>query len=177
VMGAPASAAYSETGRSVRSTPSFRKIDAGFPSNRGDFLIADSCNFAVSSDYRTPVHLVLRAFTGDPGRRAPDAPRRGSGQAGPARFSCPWGRRRLSAQGRAWRVRVPGSWTVRGCPAVTAGLDAEGRPRILARRVPRPQRGSPVLKVSGGEAASFWSWAAQRPARPHAASFPARDRS
>src|SRR5262249_29639934 len=28
---------------------------AGFPSNRGDFLIADSCNFAASSDYRTPV--------------------------------------------------------------------------------------------------------------------------
>jgi hypothetical protein len=25
---------------------------AGFPSNRGDFLIADSCNFAGSSDYR-----------------------------------------------------------------------------------------------------------------------------
>jgi hypothetical protein len=34
-----------------------------------------------------------------------------------------------------------------------------------------------MVKVSGGEAASFWSWAAQRPARPHAASFPARDRS
>jgi transposase len=31
---------------------------AGFPSNRGDFLIADSCNFAVSSEYRTPVHFV-----------------------------------------------------------------------------------------------------------------------
>jgi hypothetical protein len=61
--------------------------------------------------------------------------------------------------------------------AVTAGLDAEGRPRILARRVPRPQRGSPFLKVSGGEAASLWFWAALRPARPHAASFPVRDRS
>ena len=31
---------------------------AGFPSNRGDFLIADSCNFAASSEYRTPVHFV-----------------------------------------------------------------------------------------------------------------------
>jgi hypothetical protein len=30
----------------------------GFPSNRGDFLIAGSCNFAVSSGYRTPVHFV-----------------------------------------------------------------------------------------------------------------------
>jgi len=29
-----------------------------FPSNRGDFLIADSCNFAASSEYRTPVHFV-----------------------------------------------------------------------------------------------------------------------
>jgi hypothetical protein len=33
------------------------------------------------------------------------------------------------------------------------------------------------VKVSGGEAASFWVWAAQRPARGHAASFPARARS
>jgi hypothetical protein len=31
---------------------------AGFPSNRGGFLIADSCNFAVPSEYRTPVHFV-----------------------------------------------------------------------------------------------------------------------
>jgi hypothetical protein len=52
----------------------------------------------------------------------------------------------------------------------------EGRPRTLARRVPQPGRGS-LLKVSGGEAASFWFWAAQRPARPHAASFLASDRS
>lgn len=64
---------------------------------------------------------------------------------------------------------------VRGCPGVTAGLDAEGRPRILARRVPRPgprqHRG-----VSGGEAASFSVWAAQRPAavtRPPSAALPA----
>jgi hypothetical protein len=34
-----------------------------------------------------------------------------------------------------------------------------------------------MVKVSGGEAASFWIGAAQRPARPHAASFPASDRS
>src|SRR6266699_4547192 len=51
---------------------------AGFPSNRGDFLIADSCNFAASSDYRTPVHLRslassarLRPATAGPARRAP----------------------------------------------------------------------------------------------------------
>src|SRR6516165_1649845 len=31
---------------------------AGFPPNRGGFLIADSYNFAVSSEYRTPVHFV-----------------------------------------------------------------------------------------------------------------------
>ena len=35
-----------------------RAAASGFPSNRGDFLIADSCNFAASSDYRTPVHFV-----------------------------------------------------------------------------------------------------------------------
>jgi hypothetical protein len=34
-----------------------------------------------------------------------------------------------------------------------------------------------MVKVSGGEAASFWFWAAQRPARGHAASLPASDRS
>jgi len=33
-----------------------------------------------------------------------------------------------------------------------------------------------MVKVSG-EAASFCFWAAQRPGRPHAASFPASDRS
>jgi hypothetical protein len=70
---------------------------------------------------------------------------------------------------------VPGSCIVRGCPGVTAGLDAEGRPRIVARRVPRPgprqHRG-----VSGGEAASFSVWAEQRPAavtRPPSAALPA----
>jgi hypothetical protein len=47
---------------------------AGFPSNRGDFLIADSCNFAASSDYRTPVHSVpWRSFAS--GQGDPDAPR------------------------------------------------------------------------------------------------------
>src|SRR5438128_2042225 len=49
---------------------------SGFPSNRGDFLIADSCNFAAFSDYRTPVHFAALAFagTGGPvvtGRAAP----------------------------------------------------------------------------------------------------------
>ncbi|MGH3123169.1 MAG: class I tRNA ligase family protein, partial [Streptosporangiaceae bacterium] len=36
----------------------------GFPSNRGDFLITVSCNFASSSDYRTPVHFVSLAPAG-----------------------------------------------------------------------------------------------------------------
>jgi len=34
-----------------------------------------------------------------------------------------------------------------------------------------------LSKVSGGKAASFWVWAAQRPAPGHAASFPASARS
>jgi len=42
-------------------------LHPGFPSNRGDFLIADSCNFAASSDYRTPVHFVPWAFAGTRG--------------------------------------------------------------------------------------------------------------
>jgi len=120
------------------------------------------CNFRCLFDYRTPVHFV-------PGRplipgvtAVTDAPHGVRGRLVLPALVVPGGRRRLSAQGRAWRVHVPGSLAVRGCPAVTAGLDAEGRPRILARRVPRPGRGS-VVKVSGGEAASFWSWAAQRP--------------
>src|SRR6266700_968034 len=52
-----------------------RDAHPGFPSNRGDFLIADSCNFAASSDYRTPVHLRslassarLRPATAGPAR-------------------------------------------------------------------------------------------------------------
>ena len=117
----------------------------GFPSNHGGFLDSSwpvRVIFAVSSGYRTPVHFVpWRPLVRGP-RWSPDAPRAGLGQAGACRFSCPGGRRRLSAQGRASRVPVPGSWTVRGRPAGTAGLDAEGRPRTLARHVPRPQRGS-----------------------------------
>jgi len=38
--------------------------EAGFPSNRGDFLITVSCNFASSSYYRTPVHFVSLAPAG-----------------------------------------------------------------------------------------------------------------
>ena len=41
-----------------------------------------------------------------------------------------------------------------------AALRPEGRPRTLARRVPRPERGSPC-EVSGGEAAALWSWRAR----------------
>jgi len=44
------------------------RLHSGFPSNRGGFLIADSCNFAASSEYRTPVHFVpWRSFV-CPGR-------------------------------------------------------------------------------------------------------------
>jgi len=54
--------------------PAKRSRHPGFPSNRGDFLIADSCNFAASSDYRTPVHSVpWRSFAS--GQGDPDAPR------------------------------------------------------------------------------------------------------
>ena len=48
---------HRDTSATRNSIASFRE-GAGFPSNRGDFLIADSCNFAASSDYRTPVHSV-----------------------------------------------------------------------------------------------------------------------
>ena len=36
----------------------------------------------------------------------------GRGRLGPARFSCPGGPPEAQRQGRAWRVHVPGSWTV-----------------------------------------------------------------
>ena len=82
----------------------------------------------------------------------------GRGRPGPARFSCPGaaGGSALKAGLRVYMCQA--AWPVRGCPAVTAGLDAEGRPRTLARRVPRPERGSLSWKVSGGVAATFWSW-------------------
>jgi len=126
------------------------------PPNRGHLRLVDSCNFPVLPDYRTPVHFVsgVRWCAGPGGHRTRRAP--GGGRPRLPAFAALRGRRRLSAQGQASRVPVPGSWTVRGCPAVTAGLDAEGRPRTLARRVPRPGRGSPFRKVGGGEAASFW---------------------
>jgi len=125
----------------------FRLGEAAIPSKCGHLRIVDSCNFAHLSDYRTPVHLCRPGVAwcaGSGGHRTRRAPG-GAGWACPL-FLPPWGRRRLSAQGQASRVRVPGSLTVRGCPAVTAGLDVEGRPRTLARRVPRPERGSLVIK-------------------------------
>ena len=70
--------------------------NGGIPSNRENYhnLIADSCNFTISSDYRTSVHFVFRACTWvAPGRRGAGRTALWVGQAGPARFSCPWGRR------------------------------------------------------------------------------------
>ena len=50
--------------------------EVAIPWKCGHFLLADSCNFASSSDYRTPVHFAALAFagTGGPvvtGRAAP----------------------------------------------------------------------------------------------------------
>jgi hypothetical protein len=165
--------------RSHPSWLSLRRIPIilAIPSKRGHLRLVDSCNFPlfVTIERQFTSFSGVRWCPGPGGHRTRRAPGRGRLRL-PA-FAALRGRRRLSAQGRASRVHVPGSLTVRGCPAVTAGLDAEGRPRTLSRRVPRPGRGSPFPEASGGEAASFWFWAAQRPARPHAASLLASDRS
>jgi len=131
----------------LAAKPQTESAGPAIPSKCGHLRIVDSCNFAHLSDYRTPVHLCRPGVAwcaGSGGHRTRRAPG-GAGWACPL-FLPPWGRRRLSAQGQASRVRVPGSLTVRGCPAVTAGLDVEGRPRTLARRVPRPERGSLLIK-------------------------------
>ena len=59
----------------------------GFPSNRGAFLIADSCNFAVCSDYRTPVQLCSLTSGARPPQALRAARPAGAGP-GPARSSC-----------------------------------------------------------------------------------------
>src|SRR5262249_29766478 len=140
----------------------------GFPSNRGDFLIADSCNFAASSDYRTPVQFVpwRSLVPRGPVVTGRAAPRGGAG----------WGLPAFPAGGAA---EVSGVRAGRRPPR--SGAQQLGR----RRGGPVPSRGaSPghsaaalLVKVSGGEAASFGVWAAQRPARGHAASFPASARS
>jgi len=105
--------------------------------------------------------------------------RRALGRAGwcLARTSCLRGRRGLRGQGclRAYVCRAAGRFAVALRPQT--GLTPEGRPRTSRGASPGLERGSPMVKDSGGEAASFWSWAAQRPARGHAGSFPASDRS
>src|SRR6266700_4007381 len=61
-------------------------------------------------------------------RRAP-----GWGRLGPARISCPRGRRGLRGQGRPQAA----------AQRCAAALTPEGRPRTLARRVPRPTARQP----------------------------------
>src|SRR5207253_2637928 len=69
------------------------------------------------------------------------------------------GRTRLTPARSFRDVRSPGTLTCAGCPAGGSHALAGGAgPVPLARRVPRPERGSSSLKVSGGEAATFWSW-------------------
>jgi hypothetical protein len=75
------------------------------PWKRGHFPLADSCNFASSSEYRTPVHLWFLASACAPGAGSPDAPRPGRGRPGPARVSCRRGRSGLRGQGRPRRGR------------------------------------------------------------------------
>ena len=56
-QAAPRGAGVVRMGAGDRHLAAVVAVGSGFPSNRGDFLIADSCNFAVCSDYRTPVQL------------------------------------------------------------------------------------------------------------------------
>src|SRR6266487_3516100 len=108
------------------------------------YLVADSCNLASPSEFRTPVHLWFLASVCAPGHGVPDAPRPGAGQAGPARISCLRGPQRSLAlkpgpQGRRRR-------------RCAAGLTPEGQPVPSRGASPRPPaRSAPVMS---GEAAS-----------------------
>src|SRR5438445_10146637 len=103
--------------------------------------------------------LVRRARTG--GRAAP-----GAGQAGACPYFLPEGPQRSPGSGPAAGRRA----------AVRSSLDAGGAaPYPRAARPPAGSAAALLVKASGGEAASFGVWAAQRPARGHAASFPASD--
>jgi hypothetical protein len=111
--------------------------------------MADSCNFAAPPDYRTSVPVVHgRSLC--PGKGPSGAPWRG--QARPARISWPRG---LRGPGRP-----AGPWSQR-CAAV-GGRRAAPYPR--AARPPAWRAAAFSSKVSGGEAASFFTpRAAQRP--------------
>ena len=67
------------------------------------------------------------------------------GRPWPARNPCPEGSQRSPGSRLSSRVRVPGSWTVRGCPAVTDGLDAGGAAPYRCAARPPP-----------GNAAALW---------------------
>ena len=130
----------------------------------GHFPLVDSCNFGPFLTIERQFTFIDLAPAGTRIRWSPDAPRAGRGRLGLPAFPGPGaaGGSALKAGLGVYMCQAAGRFAVvlRSQP----GLDAEGRPRILARRVPRPQRGSPFLKVSGGEAASFLPGAAQRPA-------------
>ena len=126
--------------------------------------LVDSCNFGPFLTIERQFTFIDLAPAGTRVRWSPDAPRAGRGRLGLPAFPGPGaaGGSALKAGLGVYMCQAAGRFAVvlRSQP----GLDAEGRPRTLARRVPRPRRGSPFLKVSGGEAASFLPGAAQRPA-------------
>jgi len=103
-----------------------------------------------------------------PDTGSPDAPRAGEGQVpGLALVSCPRGRRGSRVK-RGFACPLTRHVSpVLVVPRGQARLRLEGRPRTLARRVPRPGARQPPMGVSGGEAATFfWSWRARDGSRP-----------
>lgn len=72
---------------------------------------------------------------------------------------------------------LPGAAAVSGVKGGPQGPSPAGRCGAPLRPEGRPRTLSGRKKASGGAAASFFSWPAQRARRAHAASFPARDRS
>ena len=132
------------------------------PWKRGHFPLADSCNFASSSEYRTPVHLW---FLASAWRRArAHRTRRARGRAGRGLPVFPAGGAAVVSGVKAGPA---GAAAGRRC---AAALRPEGRPRTLKRRVPPPGTRQPSegerrsrLLVPGRAAAG----------RAHAASRPA----
>ena len=110
------------------------------------------------------VHLAGHRWRRARGHRTRRAPGKGRPRAWPL-FPAR-GAAEAPGSSVASRVRSPGTFTCARCPAVTGTLEAGGAAPYPCAARPPACSAAAAMGVSGGEAATFWSWRARDGNRP-----------